>query len=1415
MTPQGSSYSSRLVRALFLFILIATAGNSWAAARPHDADGIENLKNAAGSGVTFSLHRASGTVSFLSLRPGALKIKIPAGADRAASTMAFLNSHGSVFGLQNPDEELELLREVTDNFGLTHVLYRQVYKGLPVFASDFRSHFDRSGALSKISATTLPIRRLNTVPNIDSSQAAEAAVSEVLRQQPQRSPSAILHTLESELLVFRTGLLQGIPGRNHLAYRVEVINASRSIREFVFVDAHSGRVLDQITGIHQAIDRQVYNGGFDAGFLAWSEGDSLPFNGPDKNGINDLIDYAEDTYNLFMTISNGTYPSFDGADATMHSVLNDPAINCPNANWNGVSTNYCNGVSGDDTVAHEWTHAYSEYTHGLIYQWQSGALNEAYSDIIGEVVDLLNGAGTDEPNTLRTESGISCSSFGSGSPAIDDSYRWLSGEDDPAFGGAIRDLWRPECYGDPGKVSSDIYWCSTGDSGGVHINSGVPNRAFSLLVDGGSHNGQQVSGLGMTRVTHIYWRAMSVYQGPATNFSAHADALEASCSDLIGVGLPALSTDTSTPSASGITIDAGDCAELSKAISAVELRTEPVQCNFQTLLENNPPKRCAGYGDFQSISLTDWEGGLGSWTSGTRDVADPDNFRTPPWAVVGDLPDDRPGMGAFVANLNIGDCETEDETAAFTLDSPAIVIPEGTLVPRISIDHWIATELGFDGGNLKISVNGGTFDPVPPAAIEVSPYNDVLISADDGNTNPLASEAAFTGSDEGVPSGSWGQSHINLQGIASAGDSIRLRFDFGIDLCFGLQGWYVDEVEFYSCSAELPPSDCGNAVIDDGEQCDDGNDFIGDGCSNTCQVENGWECTAPIPPGEVLDPSFEDGTPNAFWTESSTNFGTPVCDPGSCGTGGGTGPLDGDFWIWFGGIAQFEEGSVSQSVTIPSTVSHLTFGFEASACDSPSDYVEVLIDGQQVMLIDGSHPLCDVVGYSTQAVDISAYADDGVHELQFHSEIFANNADVSNFFVDVVALPGVASICSQGTALTLVKAMNNDNGGIAMANAWTLSADGPTPFSGSGPSVSSPADLQAGSYNLTESGGPTGYAASDWVCEGGTQDDANTITLALGEKATCTITNDDLPPSLTLVKEVSNDNGGGAGPEQWTLSATGPSLLSGSGAGISSGPDFKAGRYDLSESGGPDGYTAGDWACDGGIQEDADTILLMLGETATCTLVNDDIAPSLTLVKEVNNDDGGTAEPSEWTLTATGPTSFSGSGPSVSNPDNFSAGSYNLSESGGPQEYTPGDWVCDGGIQEDTDTVTLGPGETATCTIINDDNPLGLTLVKKVINDDSGTAEPSAWTLEAVGPTSFSGNGPTVSSPEVFLAGSYDLSESGGPEGYEASDWICSGGVQEDVDTITLAPGDSVQCTITNDDVPVDPNIFIDGFEAK
>ena len=73
------------------------------------------------------------------------------------------------------------------------------------------------------------------------------------------------------------------------------------------------------------------------------------------------------------------------------------------------------------------------------------------------------------------------------------------------------------------------------------------------------------------------------------------------------------------------------------------------------------------------------------------------------------------------------------------------------------------------------------------------------IPAEFGNTNPIAGEFGFSGTDAGSVSGTWGRSIINLENYAKRRDKVRLRFDMGTDGCGGAFGWYVDNVTLYQC----------------------------------------------------------------------------------------------------------------------------------------------------------------------------------------------------------------------------------------------------------------------------------------------------------------------------------------------------------------------------------------------------------------------------------------------------------------------------------------------------------------------------------------------------------------------------------------------------------------------------------------
>lgn len=207
------------------------------------------------------------------------------------------------------------------------------------------------------------------------------------------------------------------------------------------------------------------------------------------------------------------------------------------------------------------------------------------------------------------------------------------------------------------------------------------------------------------------------------------------------------------------------------------------------------------------------------------------------------------------------------------------------------------------------------------------------------------------------------------------------------------------------------------------------------------RLQNGQPSPA-VPPTAALgeqiqDGGFEGGSPNAFWAESSSNFGSPLCTSGLCGVGGGTGPHSGNWWAWFGGIAAYEEGAVSQSVVIPFGTTTMTWWQECPVTSGAAgDYLEVNIDGNQEYVILGNDASCGVVGYSQQSLDISAYADGGAHTVEFHSEILGSA--VTNFFVDDVSIIAPDAL----PAIVLTKTVGVTPGVCATTSSITVPGAG-------------------------------------------------------------------------------------------------------------------------------------------------------------------------------------------------------------------------------------------------------------------------------------------------------------------------------------------------------------------------------------
>jgi len=341
---------------------------------------------AAKTGAVSTIDKATNSLSFLRFpRGGALNM---AGNTTSDKALNFVKQNQGLFSAKWENDSYLFKETRKDNYGLEHVTIQQFFQGVPVYEGTMKFHFNLANEITSLNGNFILVDKLNTVASVSEEEAARIAIKIVTSQQPDPLP-APLKVYKSNLSVFQKGLVQGYKGPLHLVYEIEVRNAA-GVREFLFIDAHTKLLVEQFTGTH-AIDRKLYETSVSDANLKWQESDGTGgavFSGLDQWQKSEVESSAH-IYNLMKNTFG--YTSYNGANASMITINNNPSISCPNANWNGTTANYCTGTATDDVVAHEWGHAYTEHTSGLIYAWQAGAMNEAYSDIWGETVDQING----------------------------------------------------------------------------------------------------------------------------------------------------------------------------------------------------------------------------------------------------------------------------------------------------------------------------------------------------------------------------------------------------------------------------------------------------------------------------------------------------------------------------------------------------------------------------------------------------------------------------------------------------------------------------------------------------------------------------------------------------------------------------------------------------------------------------------------------------------------------------------------------------------------------------------------------------------------------------------------------------------------------------------------------------------------
>ncbi len=517
---------------------------------------------AATEQVKVKVSSDSGTPAFLA---GKLSSKSKASAQKVL--FDYVNSHKSIFKLGNStaEDSFSIVESTKEANGNTVLRLQQEYKGVPIWGYTQVAHINKNGELTVVSGEVAPEMdkqsKLTGAKQISGKKAVGIATAALgLKPEFEKKPKA------EKIVMLKDG-------KAHYAYLVNLNYLTPEPGNWnYFIDAQSGEVLNRYNDMHEVTGTNTTGTG--KGVLGDSKTLNLTLSsgkyymqdntrgngiftydmknrtflpefflpGTLYSGTDNVFDSSYDqavvdahyfaglTYDYYKNTHGRN--SYDNRGAQIKSSVHFNK-NYNNAFWNGSQmvygdgdgTNFIAFSGGIDVVAHELTHAVTDTSSDLVYQNESGALNEAMSDIFGTLVEYYNGKNPD----------------------------FEIGEDvyTPAVAGdALRSMSDPAKYQDPDHYS--VRYTGTGDNGGVHINSGIINKAAYLLSEGGSHYGVSVTGIGRDKLGAIFYRMNTVYLTSSSNFSQARAAAVQSATDLYGASSQAVTSVNQAFNAVGI-----------------------------------------------------------------------------------------------------------------------------------------------------------------------------------------------------------------------------------------------------------------------------------------------------------------------------------------------------------------------------------------------------------------------------------------------------------------------------------------------------------------------------------------------------------------------------------------------------------------------------------------------------------------------------------------------------------------------------------------------------------------------------------------------------------------------------------------------------------------------------------------------
>jgi len=424
---------------------------------------------------------------------------------------------------------------VSDQFGITES-YQITYKGIPI--EGFNYKIRREGKrMTSANGQYHFVHQSKSATSflLSKEEAYNIALKFINAKKYQWEIDPLFTTPEGELLYLERG------GELRLVYRFDMYSAEPLGRMYVYINSENGEIektedlihiytnstgtavtkyqgtktilTDQLEGHYRLRENSRGNGieTYDMN-QGTSFGAAVDFTDEDNfwdntanqdDAANDAHYGTAATYDYFYNTFGRN--SIDGNGHVLKSYVHF-SNGYVNAFWNGLWMTYGDGNNSGysaltciDIVAHEITHGLTQHSAGLVYSYESGALNESFSDIFGVVVDFYA-----NPSTAN----------------------YLMGDQLNSYGVPFRSIKNPNLYNNPDTYKGLYWYTGTGDNGGVHCNSGVQNFWFYLLCEGGSGtndlgNTYSVESIGMEKAAAIAYRTLTAYLTP---YSQYADA---------------------------------------------------------------------------------------------------------------------------------------------------------------------------------------------------------------------------------------------------------------------------------------------------------------------------------------------------------------------------------------------------------------------------------------------------------------------------------------------------------------------------------------------------------------------------------------------------------------------------------------------------------------------------------------------------------------------------------------------------------------------------------------------------------------------------------------------------------------------------------------------------------------------------